>query len=230
MKVIKELTKKEFKNFEKETTEAICIVGETVLKKYDKDKHKKYDFVILTDDKDQKEYLVKQDYKGFKSKYLQIADDKFVLVRTRIPFIILMILLLLLIYPLSGLLVREESPVRDIPIVGDIIEEYVTPTAQNESTTIAGLRSSYTLTESNKEIYLVNPDGNTVHFKYVLYVNGEQIYETDYIQPNRMIKANIYDLLDAGTYTLDLVLTTIDVDTHEDCTPVNLQTEVVIVK
>ena len=111
---------------------------------------------------------------------------------------------------------------------GEDIEGYKTPQAQTDSIKIPGLMSSYTLTEDNKELYLINPDGNTVYFKYSITEDDEQIYETDYIEPNKMERADLWGILDSGEHTLKVSISTIDIDTRESCNSAALETKVII--
>lgn len=229
MIVLRELSKKEFKELKKETNNQVSIVGETILKKYNEDKHEKYDFVEY-DDNNNKKYLVKQDYWGFKNKYLDIGDNKFVLVRSRAIIIILFILLLIGICPLSSwLLHQEDSPLEKLPIVGEMIEEYNNKNEQvQEYIKIPGLQQVYTISSSKQELYLINPESNTVYFKYIISEGDSQIYESDYLQPNKMIKVNLYELLDSGEHSVSIKVLTKDIETQADCNSAVLKTKIVV--
>ena len=63
------------------------IIGETVMKKYsDSTKRSaKYKGFIWND----KEYLIKSDYIGFTSSYINVENSQYVAVKTRVPFLVL---------------------------------------------------------------------------------------------------------------------------------------------
>ena len=118
----------------------------------------------------------------------------------------------------------------EITVVGDAIEEYKESIPEQEYIKIPNLRTQYNISEENQEIFLINPKENSVYLKYTLYLVGEEIYMTDYIKPDSMVKANIYDVLKGGTYNIEVVISTIDIETHAACNGAKLSTVVTVAK
>ena len=117
-----------------------------------------------------------------------------------------------------------------IPLVGEAIQEYMGVLPEQEYMSISGLEDMYKLSEQNKELFLINPEGNSVYSKYTIYSGDKVILKTDYVEPNKMYKANLYDLLDKGTYHLRVIIESIDMEKHYECNAVELKTTVVIDK
>ncbi|MBR5566169.1 MAG: hypothetical protein IKW08_08420 [Roseburia sp.] len=127
---------------------------------------------------------------------------------------------------------NNETYVNDteITVVGDIIEDDKELTSEQEYIMIPSLRTQYNISEENKEIFLINPEGNSVYLKYTLYLVGEEIYTTDYIKPDSMVKANLYDVLKGGTYNVEVAISSIDIETHAACNGAELSTVVTVAK
>ena len=74
------------------------------------------------------------------------------------------------------------------------------------------------LSADNKEIQLINPEGNTVYFVYTITDDTDNvIYESQAIEPNKMISVNLYDLLDIGEHKLFFAISTYDIETKTPC-------------
>ena len=84
-------------------------------------------------------------------------------------------------------------------------------TAGSESIEIPGYAEMH-LNSGNKEIQLINPKDNTVYFVYT-----SLIYESQAIEPNKMISVNLYDLLDIGEHKLSFDISTYDIVTKSPC-------------
>lgn len=101
---------------------------------------------------------------------------------------------------------------------------------ETEAIEVPGFDSSYVINEANPTIYLVNPENNTVLFKFTLFVNGTQIYQSDYIPPNKMVTPDLYSSLNEGTYNLTIQMDTLDIETLEPCNSVSQETIIQVVK
>ena len=65
------------------------IIGKTKLKKYKSDSdNKELDLLYFNDN----EYIIKERILGFKKGYIWVGDNKYVLLKTRTPFLILLFL------------------------------------------------------------------------------------------------------------------------------------------
>ena len=92
---------------------------------------------------------------------------------------------------------------------------------------VPGLQKEYIVDADNPELYLVNPKGNTVYFRYVICDAKNQIlYQSDYIPPDRMEKADLYSILDVGVHPLLVKVETIDIESHGVCNLALMKTHV----
>ena len=216
-------TRTEFKQIKNKNT---VIVGYTSKEKWEAGKHRTLEKL----DYENSIYYVRPFIFGVTTGYIEVNDNEFIKVREHSLLMILILLLITGCMVLMGNFFLKE-PGSVFETVGEKIEEYIGDTASiTEYTEVPGLHSSYSLTENNKEIFLVNPEGNTVYFKYTLYIDGEAVYESGHVEPGKMVKANLYDILGGGRYAVDVTVSTLDVDTHEVCNGANLSTNVVVNK
>lgn len=220
--------RKEFRKIKNKDTQ---ILGHTSLVKWKKSKHYKYDKILWDDN----EFVVKPNMFGFSSKFIEVEDNQFITVKKFNFLIFFLILGLLGIFGFYFLFSSlTDSNNIEFPIIGgQEIEDYQDFSDKEQVMDyieIPSLERVYNLTSDNKEIFLINPDGNTVYFKYTLILNNQEILSTDYIEPNKMIKANIYDLLDEGSYQIKAFISTIDVETLENCNGATLSTTINIKK
>lgn len=89
--------------------------------------------------------------------------------------------------------------------------------ANSESIEIPGYAEMH-LSADNKEIQLINPEGNTVYFVYTITDDTDNvIYESQAIEPNKMISVNLYDLLDIGEHKLFFAISTYDIESKTPC-------------
>lgn len=89
--------------------------------------------------------------------------------------------------------------------------------ANSESIEIPGYAEMH-LDGEHKEISLINPENNTVYFVYTIKDEaGTVIYESQAIEPNKMISVNLYDLLEIGEHKLFFAISTYDIDTQAPC-------------
>ena len=90
-------------------------------------------------------------------------------------------------------------------------------TASAESIEIPGYAEMH-LSAENKEIQLINPKDNTVYFVYTIKDDDDNvIYESQAIEPNKMISVNLYDLLEVGEHKLFFAISTYDIETKAPC-------------
>ena len=72
-----------------------------------------------------------------------------------------------------------------------------------------------TIDENNPYIYLSNPEENGVYLSFVVNNDGNEIYETQLIEPGKMEKFDIYSCLNAGKHTLIYNINSYDLDSKE---------------
>lgn len=72
-----------------------------------------------------------------------------------------------------------------------------------------------TIDEINPYIYLSNPEENNVYLSFIVSNDGDEIYETQLIQPGKMEKLDIYSCLNAGKHTLIYSINSYDLDSKE---------------
>ena len=115
-----------------------------------------------------------------------------------------------------------------IAIGGEEIQEYKPNyDVPKHMIEVPGLQKEYIVDADNPELYLVNPKGNTVYFRYVICDAKNQIlYQTDYIPPDRMEKADLYSILDVGVHPLLVKVETIDIESHGVCNLALMKTHV----
>lgn len=90
-------------------------------------------------------------------------------------------------------------------------------TANSESIEIPGYAEMH-LDSEHKEIQLINPEGNTVYFVYTIKDDTDNVvYESQAIEPNKMVSVNLYDLLEVGEHKLFFAISTYDIDTKAPC-------------
>ena len=73
------------------------------------------------------------------------------------------------------------------------------------------------MNEEQPEIELINPDTNTVFFKYKLYNNNEMVLETDAIKPGEVIRENLVSLLGTGEHKIRMDIYTYDITSQLEC-------------
>ena len=147
-------------------------------------------------------------------------------------------LVLLLLLLLAGIgtgfyILWNRQETRTVVVGGEEIvinEPLYMDDGETEAIEVPGFDSSYVINEANPTIYLVNPENNTVLFQFTLFVNGTQIYQSDYIPPNKMVTPDLYSSLNEGTYNLTIQMDTLDIETLEPCNSVSQETIIHVVK
>lgn len=230
MQVTKYLTKKQFHKVKK-NKKNLSIVGQTKLSKW-KDKYaKKEKYQKLVDPELQEAYLVKPKVWGFVRKYVQVGPQEYVVVKYKFCIILLIILFVFLLG--IGLDYISCDKIPDLIIGGEDIEEYDPHyEVKKDMIEVPGLAQEYVIDKNNREIYLVNPKGNTVYFKYRISLEEtkECVYESSYIPPNQMERANLYEIFPEGEYDLFFLIETIDEMTQEKCNSAQLKTHIIVCK
>lgn len=80
-------------------------------------------------------------------------------------------------------------------------------------------------------VYLTNPEQNTVYMQFDVYEGGDLLYESGLIEPGKMENLDVYTMLNSGDHTLTYSITTYDVETRELCMEgVRQEQEITIVK
>lgn len=206
------ISKKEFKKLEDAT-----VIGCTSLKKYKEHKDcEKYWCLYYKEE----EYLAKEKMIGFTRHYIDVGDSEYVAVKTKVPFIILLLLVLLTFGLLIGM--DDDSPYKDIIFenLTNGTDKEINPSS--EMIEIPGFASSYTITETNRNLALRNPADNTVYLKYHIYENNILIYETNYVEPSQdgFATVDLYKLFEKGTHHITIGVSAIDMQTHADSSSV----------
>ena len=226
MQVTKYLTKKQFHKVKK-NKKTLSIVGQTNLSKW-KDKYsKKETYQKLVEPEQQEAYLVKPKVWGLVNKYVQVGPQEYVVVKHRLYIIVLILLLTFFLGMCLDYISCDRLP--DLLIGGEDIEEYRPQyEVQEDMIEVPGLAQNYVIDKNNQEIYLVNPAGNSVYFKYFISLEDTNkcVYESSYIPSNKMERANLYELFPKGEYDLILFIETIDEETQEQCNSAQLETHI----
>lgn len=208
----KELSKKEFKKIENP-----IIIGETTLKK--KSDSCKENSILL----DGKEYILKDHVVGFKRKYYQIDEHRFVILKRK--YLILILFVGLLLSFIIGIHFDEpKSTFNPIITAGKDIFFNQEENLIQEKIEIPGLSEEYKIDADNPNLYLINPKSNDVYFKYKIVLENKVIYESDYVLPNKMVDVNLYHLLNKGKHPIDVRIETIDIETQKPCNSAILST------
>lgn len=162
--------------------------------------------------------------------YAWVGDKNYVRLCKRNYFFIIFIFLLIIAGIILGVhsCVNGTNPLKPIANTEDYQkEDSDIQNAAPEQTTFRGFDKLYVEKES-PNITLDNPKGNTVYFKYSIYLDDtnsgsvdlskdKPIYETIWLAPGKMEKADLYSVLEKGTHTLFMIVETRDVDTKEEC-------------
>lgn len=147
-------------------------------------------------------------------------------------------LVLLLLLLLTGIgtgfyILWNRQETRTVVVGGEEIiinEPLYMDDGETEAIEVPGFDSSYVINKANPTIYLINPENNTVLFRFTLFVNGTQIYQSEYIPPNKMVTPDLYSSLDEGKYNLTIQMDTLDIETLEPCNSVSQETIIQVVK
>lgn len=85
----------------------------------------------------------------------------------------------------------------------------------------------------NPNIYLNNPEINDVYFQYKVTLKGDGtvLYDNEEVlEPGKAFEVNVYDMLDPGTYTVTIGISTFDMETEAACNGATQEAELVIAK
>ena len=146
---------------------------------------------------------------------------------------VLLVLLLLAGIGTGFYILWNRQETRTVVVGGEEIvinEPLYMDDGETEAIEVPGFDSSYAINKANPTIYLINPENNTVLFQFTLFVNGTQIYQSDYIPPNKMVTPDLYSSLDEGKYNLTIQMDTLDIETLEPCNSVSQETIIQVVK
>lgn len=154
--------------------------------------------------------------------------------KKRMMILILLLFLLIGVGIGAGYFLNQPDQKPQTIVVGgeeiQINEPLYMDDGETEAIEVPGFDSRYVINEANPTIYLINPENNTVLFQFTLFINGTQIYQSEYIPPNKMVTPDLYSALDAGTYNLTIQMDTLDIETLEPCNSVSQETVIQVVK
>lgn len=210
-------------------------IGKLLIQQKNKKKYSEFNILYNRKDKDDPNSKIKNKKA---MGYIWIGGNDYVRVLEKFPIII--IILLLGICCGFGLLFaglkncgsndiginNEPTPTPTLLPVADADdwdgewEKGETSTPEQETIEIPGYANLYANNEK-PTINLINPDGNTVYFKYTIYNGNELIYETDLIEPNKMIPWNAFETLAKGDYELTFTISCYDINTQAGCNGAN---------
>lgn len=151
--------------------------------------------------------------------YVKVEDNAFLRVeKRRFPFIILILLGIL-----AGLALILRSCVGGgNPLLpkepGEDIKE---PTKLDEPIATGQIEipgyASIVLSAEQPEMFLINPQKNTVYFEYIISEGDKVLFDSDLILPGKMVRANLYSKLGKGKHTLLLSINTYDITDESPC-------------
>lgn len=215
------VTKKEF---DKIPEDKKSVVAKTSLKEYT-NQDKKNDKIKLKINKS--EFVCEEGTSNYIEGYIYVGNNEYICLNKNILPIIILLLGVIAAISISFVAYEQLKPVPEpvyeqqeiadgekwdgqLPINGKEQE------ASTESIEIPGYAELYANAE-NPNIQLVNPDLNTVYFKYIIYENEKIIHETDLIRPGEKLDWNAYNDLTAGQHQVNMVINTFDINTQAPC-------------
>lgn len=200
--------KKEIRYLKRNEFEQGNILGVTTLRS----KRKNEDTDTLNE-----KYAVKDHLFGYTLGYIQVDEESYIRYKTRLPFILLFFIGMLLFYLLSPS--STPSKLQHI-ISGEPIDTTRNPEPQQsmDMTVVFG-HPTQVITEANPYILFINDKDNTVYFQYDLIDEATQkvVTSTDMFPPNSMVKVNLKEVLSVGEYSFTLHFNTFDLHTMEAC-------------
>lgn len=102
--------------------------------------------------------------------------------------------------------------------------------AETEYTNFIGY-GELLIDSENPNVYLQNPEDNTVFMQFDVKYKDEIIYTSDLIAPGKQDIVNVFDICEAGKHKLNYIITTYDVNTKELCMAgINQEQEINVVK
>lgn len=197
-------------------------------KKYDKDDKKAIGVAVYqTGEKSGMKFNVYNNKPALIKGYANVGDNNYLTVAKSPLFIIILLILLLLCGCLGiGSFLIKNNPAPTTPHENLAIadgQDWDGELAKGEEseaiaeqTEIPGYANLFVSKES-PNINLINPTENTVYFKYIISENDKVLYETDLIKPDKMLTANLYDILTDGEHVLSFQINTYDIETQDAC-------------
>lgn len=217
--------------YEKEVTEDNDTIEVGCVKpwqKYDKDRKKTIGCAQTNPEQEKCVHLnVYKKKPLFIQGYASVGQNRYLYVAKR-PILLFIILgifsLALLGFGILNLLPKEVIPEQIIELLPiENAEDWDGEYAKGESTEaiaeqteIPGYANLF-VSKDSPNIPLINPENNTVYFKYVIKEGDTIIYETNLIEPNKMVNANLYDILIVGEHELTFHISTYDINTQVGC-------------
>lgn len=172
--------------------------------------------------------------------YVEIDDTPNVFVEVKSRLLVIIILLLGLALGIGLCIPGGDTPVVDLPIIGDIgifddkqtRPAETTPTEEVPTITFAGY-GKYTVTEEYPSIEVKNPEGNFVDMVFTLtdQATGEIIARTGKVPAGKYAYVNVMDFYtEAGVYTVLINVATFDAETGAQMNGINQKMEVTVVR
>ena len=88
-----------------------------------------------------------------------------------------------------------------------------------------------TIDKTNPYIHLINPSNNDVYLQYTVFNGDNVLYTTELIEPDTMVKFDIFNKLDAGNHSLTYVINVYDTNTYKQLwSGINQIQEIEIIK
>lgn len=199
----KMISKKEFKKLT--NPKIIGMVNQRTRKKDDKS-------LIVGN----KYYFIKPKCNGITTGYIETENKDYIIKKSLTAFIIPAVIIFLG-FACFMLLNSSDNKINDRSLKKETGENIsIAEPADNGSIEMidVGGHGDTLIDENNKYLYLINAETNTVYFQYDVLINNKVIYSTEAFAPGKMVKVNLYDLLENGKYSAVLQLKTYDIKTE----------------
>lgn len=199
----KKISKKEFKKLK--NPKIIGMINHKTKNKNDN--------ILMVDNKC---YFIKSRCIGITTSYIETEDKDYIIKKSLSPLIIVPTVTVIFAL-ICFMLLNNNAKLPSKSLEKETGEEIslVDPVDNGNIEMIdVGGHGDTLIDQSNKYLYLVNAETNTVYFQYDVLINNKVIYSTDAFAPGKMVKVNLYDLLESGQYDAILQLKTYDIKTE----------------
>ena len=190
--------------------------------------NREYNFEIINVD----ENTTDKDKRKSKSKksfgYLLVGDNTYVEIikpRTLLIPLLALIGVVGIFFVFFAIIPKEDTPEKpDNPFEveegddwdGNMPQNGETTQTDQESITIPGYANLF-VSEDQPNIYLINPDENSVYLKYTIKEGDEVVYETKAIENGKQVAVNMNELLSKGEHNLTFIISSYDIKTKAPC-------------
>lgn len=132
-----------------------------------------------------------------------------------VPLILIIILLLVYILFFS----TKETPTENESLKISGIQIVQEKNDINNETSVRKTRilgdNLNAISKEHPYVYLKNDESNHVYLQFKVFVNENQLYSSDLIEPGKMEKLDIYSLLSKGNHKLEYQITSYSLDEKE---------------